>query len=128
MNEERKTALIYRRKRYHDEIIEDKEERLRNAVLEIKRRLSEGLAPDYRAVADEFNVKPTTLFDRAKKGIIVHGKVLTSREEKGIVQFVEKRQKGAPLTKPILLELINQYLRVTKTKKKINFSHFSSLN
>jgi len=79
MNEERKTALIYRRKRYHDEIIEDKEERLRNAVLEIKRRLSEGLAPDYRAVADEFNVKPMTLFDRAKKGLIVHGKVLTSR-------------------------------------------------
>jgi hypothetical protein len=75
-------------------------ERLRNAVLEIKRRLSEGLAPDYRAIADEFNVKPTTLFDRAKKRANCAWKSL---EEKGLVQFVEKKAERSSLNEANLI-------------------------
>ena len=90
-----------------------KEENLRKALKKVQETVQNGLTPNYRKIAAEFDVPKSTLNRRHKKGVIVRGKVFTEEEENYIIEYIHERQSGYPLTKVSFIELVNDYIRVS---------------
>lgn len=87
-----------------------RETNLRKAVERVQENLALTGIPDFRKVAREFNIPTSTLYDRVKRGKIVHGHIFTEEEENKILEFVKKQ--GQPMTKQNFKDLVNRYLSV----------------
>ena len=67
----------------------------------------------FREAAVQFNIPSSTLHYHFTNSKISPQEIFSSDEEKIILNFIEKRQEGVPLSKPELLEILNaQFLRV----------------
>lgn len=68
-------------------------------------------------VAKKFKIPRSTLYRRVKRfketgSIFVRGKVFTKQEEEQLILFINSKQKGTPISKTALLNLVNEYLQV----------------
>jgi glycosidase len=68
-------------------------------------------------VAKKFQIPISTLYRRVKRfretgSIFVRGKVFTKEEEEQLISFINSKQKGTPVSKAALLNLVNEYLKV----------------
>ncbi len=74
-----------------------------------------------REAAEKNDVNYSTLHYRIQKKNVLKKNALSNIDEKLILEQIEKRQKGAPLTRQELIDNINNYVKV------IFFYYFSFL-
>jgi Zn-dependent peptidase ImmA (M78 family) len=66
-----------------------------------------------REAARKYNIPYSTLHYRLEHKNCVRGHYLTQEEEDKIMALIEERQKGYPITRQEILDLVNEFMKVS---------------
>lgn len=100
----------------------EKEKKIKEGLELIKERIT------YEEAPKKVGIAASTLRYRFVNNNVVKGHYFDDEQEKVILNFIQERQQGNPLTKQEILNIINDYLKVIYIYifNKVNFDKIES--